>query len=41
MGTLMEELNAEAIALGVHPDLTWRCNQGASIATWITMAPVR
>ncbi len=31
MGTLMEEMNAKAIALGiplgVHLDLTWRCNE--------------
>src|ERR1019366_6052186 len=33
MGTLMEELNAKAIAPGVQPDLIWRCNEGASIAS--------
>jgi hypothetical protein len=41
IGTLMEELNAKAIAPGVQPDLIWRCNDGASVATRITMAPAR
>jgi len=41
IGTLMEELNTKAIAPGVQPDLIWRCNEGASIATRITTAPAR